>query len=191
MPKMILSALVGVYLLLFFSGCGSDEETASSTPSSGWHFQGRNCLACHNQNLQADRHLIYGGTVYRSSSAIVDKEDLSQVCGGVSIELWDSSHTTRLYRFGDYNDTNSKGYLGKGNVFILKRMLSSITSQNYGIDIVDHNGVILAQVLHQLSGADYDPNYPQDYSNRISCNACHSNNVAPIYVDAAKIAYCQ
>ncbi len=192
--KSYLFHLFCIVLMLVLSACGEEGEESDTAVkvAQGLHFQGRDCMGCHNVNLDTSRALLVAGTVYKSSTMPASKEDMSLVCGGnIGIELWDSGYTTLLYRSKDYVDPNSKGNLGKGNIFILKRMLGAIVNNNYGIKIVDANGVVLATVNHILNGQAYDPKNPIDYNNRISCNACHSNTRSPIYVDVAKVAYCQ
>ncbi|MDQ7043168.1 MAG: hypothetical protein Q9M34_06500, partial [Sulfurimonas sp.] len=107
--------------------------------------------------------------------------------------LWDAGHTQKLYESKKYVDPNSKGNRGKGNIFILQRMLGSVNANNYLIEITDKNGTVLTTKLHNFSGGTYDINNPQDGSNRISCNACHSKDggVTPIFVDFNKQNLCQ
>ena len=176
------------YLLLLLSlsvlvGCGGEEGGegeeeggTTSVQSQGWHFQGRNCLGCHNVDLKPERHLLMAGTVFKSSTAS-NPEDMSQVCGGeLYIQLLDSFYNV-IYDSRNYKDPNSKGYKGKGNVFILKRLLPDVTSGGYYVRIIDSNGTTLAQSTTQhtfTSIFGFDPRgNPTDPSNRFSCNACH------------------
>lgn len=176
---------------IFMSGCGEDESSIAITQGS--HFQGRDCLACHNSDLQISRHLLFAGTVYKSEET-TNKDDLKGICGGnLNIEFWNSARTSLLFTSQDYKDVNSKGYNGKGNIFILKRVLNAMTDGYYAINITDANGIILAQTIHQFSGKNYDITQPDAYNNRVSCNACHSHNgiQAPIYVDSNKQYLCK
>ena len=80
------------------------------------------------------------------------------------------------YDSKDYEDPNSRGYKGKGNLFILKRKLASLTG-TYFIRILTEDGVRLAQSLtpHSFTSS-FDKINPADLMNRYSCNACHSKN---------------
>ncbi len=167
-------------LLSILVGCGGEEGGEGETTglqSQGWHFQGRNCLGCHNVDLQPQRHLLMAGTVFKSATAN-NPDDMSQVCGGeLYIQLLDSSPSRNVvFDSRNYRDPNSKGYKGKGNVFILKRLLSDI-SGGYYVRIIDSNGTTLAQSTTQhtfTSIFGFDPRgNPTDPSNRFSCNACH------------------
>ena len=149
-----------------------EEETLQS---QGWHFQGRNCLACHNVDLKGEKHLLVAGTLFRSSN-VGNPDDMASVCEGeLYIQLLDSSYNV-VYDSRNYRDPNSKGYKGKGNLFILKRLLSDITGEYY-LRIIDSNGTTLAQstTLHTFTSIfGFDPRQnPADASNRFSCNACH------------------
>jgi hypothetical protein len=192
-----------IYLLLALStvfvmaGCGENEsdEGSSSTATvvQGWHNQGKDCLACHNVDLQDERHLLFAGTVYKTEN-VTDTEDLNNVCGGeLNVNFWDASRTNLIFASKDYVDPNSKGNRGKGNIFILQRLLSNIAPNNYYIEITDANSTVLTSYLHQFSGQDYDINNPENMSNRVSCNACHTKNGVqyPIYVDSDKKYLCQ
>ncbi len=195
--KKKIYALLAFSIITLMTGCGENEsdEGSSSTATviQGWHNQGKNCLACHNVDLQDERHLLFGGTVYKTQSA-ANTDDLNTLCGGeLNVNLWDSSRTNLLFASKDYVDPNSKGNRGKGNIFILQRMLSSIAPNNYYIEITDANSTVLTSYLHQFSGQSYDLNNPTDTNNRISCNACHSKGGLqdPIYVDSNKQNLCQ
>jgi len=185
---------------LILSGCGEDEGDESNTTATtqGWHFQGRDCLACHNVNLQDDKNLLVAGTVYKTD-AVTEQDNTNEMCGGnLRINFYDSANPAYLlYSSNDYVDANSKGYQGKGNVFILNRMLGIISLGNYYIEIADKNNTALtSKVWHSFSAQPYDVNNPIDYANRVSCNACHSPSASapqkPIYVDIlANINLCE
>ncbi len=175
-----VALLIGI--LLNLTGCGGEggeeEGEVSAEANQGWHFQGRNCLGCHNVDLQPERHLLIAGTVFKSSN-VSNPDDVSQACGGeLYIQLLDSSYNV-VYDSRNYKDPNSKGYKGKGNVFILKRLLSDITPPDgYYIRIIDANGTTLAQssTLHTFTSIfNFDPREnPTDGNNRFSCNTCHT-----------------
>lgn len=187
--KRNLLFLLALILIPLLAGCG-EEEGGTATQSSaaqGWHFPGRNCLACHNYDLQTQRHLLFGGTLYKNEN-ITDKDDLNQICGGDLIVNLLDTNSNLVYSSKDYTDPNSKGSRGKGNIFILKRMLSSAYG-NFYIQITDKNSNVLAvSPLHYFSAQEYDINNPTDQLNKISCNACHSAQgiQPPVYVQINK-----
>ena len=154
---------------------GEESGSVSLVQTQGWHFQGRNCLGCHNVDLKPERHLLMAGTVFKSSNAS-NPDDTNQACGGeLYIQLLDSSYNI-IYDSRNYKDPNSKGYKGKGNVFFLKRTLSYLNGDYY-VRIIDKDGTTLAQssTLHKFADFySFDPRKnPADANNRFSCNACH------------------
>ena len=168
---------VYLFILLFmttlFVGCGGGGSSSTSIVQ-GWHNQGKNCLACHNFDLAQDKHLFLGGTLYKDKN-VTNQDDLNSVCKGDLVVLLENNNTVE-YNSTNYVDANSKGYLGAGNIFILSRMLTSVTpSIGYTIKITDKNGTVLAKsgATHKFSNAQYDLNNLIDINNRISCNACH------------------
>ncbi|MBU0720906.1 hypothetical protein KJ877_06145 [bacterium] len=192
MKKTILFLLL-LSTALFLSGCGEEEEgeEQSSTVSGvqGWHFQGRDCLACHNVDLQEEKNLLFGGTLYKDQN-ITDQDDLNNVCGGKQIiNLYDSGFNL-TYSSKDYEDLDSKGYKGKGNIFILKRMLYSVSPGDYYVQITDENANVLAvsTQTHAFSSLPYDINNSADINNRVSCNSCHIKGgvQAPLFAQINK-----
>ena len=185
---------IALIMTLLLTACGEDEGgegSAVSTPAQGWHFQGRDCLACHNVDLQDERHLVFGGSVYKTED---NNNDVQNSCGGeLNVNIWDASRSNLLYASKNFVDANSKGNLGKGNIFILQRMFQpNSLNGNLFIEITDANNSVLASYIHQFSSGDYDINNPTDASNRISCNACHGQNgQSHIYVDSNKVSLCQ
>ncbi len=176
---MIYNKLLSLALLttlVFLSGCSENEgdEGATSTVQ-GWHQQGRDCLACHNVDLNPDKHLLYGGTLYKQA-IFADQNDLTKMCGGkLIVNFYNSSTGVLEYSSADYEDPNSKGYDAKGNIFILQRELRLLTADNYNVQITTANGTQLAiGTNHRFNSADYDIGQPIDYQNRLSCNSCHS-----------------
>ncbi len=178
--KLLLLLLSAIVLV----ACGGEEEgeeegnEVSVVEKQGWHFQGRNCLGCHNVDFKPERHLLLAGTVFKTATA-GNPDDMAQVCGGeLYIQLLDSSYNI-VYDSRNYRDPNSKGYRGKGNVFILKRLLSDITPYGgYYVRVITKDGTTLAQSLtqHLFNGiSSYDPRgNPADANNRFSCNTCHA-----------------
>ena len=178
-------------LTLFLSACsedeGGDSEGTTTTTAQGWHFQGRDCLACHNVDLNEDKHLLVGGTLYKSST-VSNQDDLNNVCGGDFVINFLDGNWNTIYSSKDYEDVNSKGYKAKGNLFILRRTLSQLTANTFHIQITDKSGTVFAvsNYTHNFTTADYDINNPADSQNRVSCNSCHIKGgfTAPLYVQA-------
>ena len=157
---------------------GEEEEgkSVSVVEKQGWHFQGRNCLACHNVDLKPERHLLVAGTMFKQFN-VENPDDLSKVCKGEFYLQFVDQNGNVIYDSRDYKDPNSRGYRGQGNVFILMRKLGYI-SGNYYVRIIDKDGLTIAQssTLHTFTDINsYDPRTnPTDPSNRFSCNTCHT-----------------
>ena len=185
-----MKALHGVlilFMLIGFLGCEDEEgEEGSASTTQGWHFQGRDCLACHNVDLQDERHLFIGGTLFKSS-VVNDQDDLANSCGGEWVINFLDSGSNTIHSSLSFTDSNSKGYKGKGNLFILARMLDSI-SGDYYVQIEDKfgNEVALSNGLHNFTYNNYDITNSADYANRRSCNACHVTGgaTAPLFVQS-------
>ena len=193
MRKKIIFLFI-VTLSLIVSGCGEDEGSAtneSNTTAQGWHFQGRDCLACHNVDLQDSEHLLVGGTLYKDQN-VSNQDDINNVCGGeIVVNFYDPNNLlTPIYSSADFKDVNSKGYKGKGNLFILQRELGVLSSGDYFIELTTTSGAVLAdKYRHTFSSQPYDINNPSDWGNRVSCNACHSSQqhakAYPLYVTSS------
>jgi len=192
---------IAISITLLIVGCGEDKSGGASPLASvtqGWHNQGKNCLACHNYDLQDERKLLFAGTVYKKEDT-TNLDDLNGICGGdLNVNFWNASRTKLMFASKDYIDPNSKGNRGKGNIFILQRLLLNIPKQStkderYFLEITDGKGNILTSYIHQFSGLAYDIKTPTDFSNRISCNACHTKGGvrSPIYVDSDKEQFCK
>jgi len=189
--KKYLKFLLIFPLVLFLSACGEDEgeenDDSSVASKQGWHFQGRDCLACHNVDLNEDKHLLVAGTLYKSQS-VSNQDDLNNVCGGDFVINFLDAGSNIVYSSKDYEDLNSKGYEAKGNLFILRRRLSQLTAQTFYAQIADKNGTVFAvsNYSHAFTTADYDINNPADFANRVSCNSCHIKGgvTSPLYVQA-------
>ena len=78
--KIVSLLLIGA--TFFFSGCGEDEDDENNITATtqGWHFQGQDCLAYHNTDLNPDKHLLFGGTLYVDQS-VQNQDDLNNMCG--------------------------------------------------------------------------------------------------------------
>lgn len=199
--KKKLIVLFIVILSLIVSGCGEGEGSESGgsnvATAQGWHFQGRDCLACHNVDLGDAKHLLIGGTLYKNRT-VQNQDDLNAVCGGeIVVNFYDANNSANLiYSSSNYKDVNSKGYKGKGNLFILQRRLGLISAGNYYIELATTNGNILAdKYLHTFSAQPYDINNPTNWGNRVSCNACHSSQqnapAYPLYVKTSAVSLCK
>ena len=166
-----------------FSGC--EEEKVSSLSGQGWHFQGRDCLACHNQDLKEDKHLLFAGTVYKERN-VVNQDDEKSACGGDLIVNFLDDNANIIFSSKDNKTEGSAGYNAKGNIFILQRTLSLIPAQTYSVQIASADGIALAtsNYSHNFSSQEYDANKNVDYNNRISCNACHikDGDTGPLYI---------
>lgn len=184
MNKFALTFLILIPFL--FMGCELDEdedhEETETVKVAGWHFQGRDCLSCHNVDLQSDKHLSFAGTIYKDKN-VTDVNDLNQVCGGdFVVKFLDTSFATQLSS-ADNEDIDSKGYQGMGNVFMLKRQNIPLNG-NYYIQITDRNSSVLAvSGIHSFNGDEYSIDTADDLSNRVACNACHKTGgtASPLY----------
>jgi len=182
--KKNLKLLLMLSLVLLMSACGGGNGSSIATGKQGWHFQGRDCLACHNVDLTENEHLLVAGTFYKDKN-VSNQDDLSNVCGGnFVINFLDSGFNT-IYSSKDYIDVNSKGYNGKGNLFILRRTLSQLSAQTFYVQIADESGLVfgVSNFTHNFTTADYDINSRIKTSNRISCNSCHTKDgfTSPLY----------
>jgi len=197
----LIRLLIVLGLLLSVISCGEDEEEddyeeySQTITAQGWHMQGRNCLACHNVDLGAEKHLTIGGTVYKTAD-VTNPDDLTQVCGGnIHVNFVDKKTGEVIVSSLDYVDPNSKGYDAKGNIFILSRKLPNLQG-SFIIQIVDDKNNILAVSGEHTFETGYNNNDPTDDDNRYSCNACHSvspKEGAPgvIYVIPQAVTLCK
>ncbi|UCN00410.1 hypothetical protein LCX93_00415 [Sulfurimonas sp. SWIR-19] len=176
MKYWIMAVIIPV--TLFLNGCGEDDGgEENTTTASGWHFQGRDCLACHNVDLGIDKHLVFGGTLFKSYNT-TDIDDLNQVCDAdLAVEFLDNNFNT-VYSTASYYDENSKGNKGRGNIFLLDRLFNATLNGSYTVRIIERvSGRTMAQsrqASHNFSGGEYSIDNPQNFSNRLSCNACHN-----------------
>ena len=177
--KLLISLLLFTASIGLLTSCGEGEEgegtNTSTITKQGFHMSGRDCLACHNYDLQSVRHLTVGGTVFKTQT-VNNVNDVNNLCGGnLKIKFIDASNPSNVIDSTNYEDPNSKGYKGKGNVFILSRKLPNLQG-NYYVQITDENNNVIAvsKLPHAFTSGYYDITNPSDLSNRYSCNACHS-----------------
>ncbi len=176
MKRLYLLCLL--VLPLLFTGCDfqEDEESDDSEVVQGWHFQGRDCLACHNSDLGIDKNLLIAGTLFKNEN-VTDVDNLNESCGGeLVVNFLDTSFAIQVSS-KDYEDLDSSGYNAKGNIFILSRMLDTLNG-NYYIQIIEKNTnkTLASSGIHNFNGEDYNISNPVNYSNRRSCNACHNGD---------------
>jgi len=172
--------LLGLALL----GC---SESTNTNTTQGFHFQGRDCLACHNVDLSTEKHLFIGGSLFKDKNT-ADVNNLDTLCGGgliVNFLTDNTNPSSVVYSSKDFTDSNAKGSNGKGNVFVLKRKNTAVQG-DYFVQITDEKGTELAVSggTHSFTNNSYDIANPTDTLNRYSCNSCHSQNgtTSPLYV---------
>ncbi|NPA51540.1 MAG: hypothetical protein GXO22_01455 [Aquificae bacterium] len=194
----VIRAFIPMVITVLLTSCGDyfedEDDEYENITKQGWHMQGRDCLACHNIDLGTEKHLTIGGTVFKSPN-ITDPDDLDNVCGGNIYVRFVEPFTGETISSKDYIDPDSKGYLGKGNIFILSRLLSSLQGEFIVQIIDDKNNVLATSGIHSFSN-QYIIENPTDPDNRYSCNACHS--IEPkggasgvIYVDTGAVNLCE
>ncbi|MBF0458984.1 MAG: hypothetical protein HQK99_13935 [Nitrospirae bacterium] len=158
----------------------SGNSGTVTTGSSVSHNQAKDCLLCHNTELQSSGNLIIGGTMYIASSvSSVDDLDNCYVdnsnatASSIRIQFVDNNSNVAVDS-NNYIDSFSKGYNARGNLFILGRMMTTNLSGSYYIRLLNSNGVQIAgsNRTHNFLN-DYSSTYPNDVNNRYSCNACH------------------
>ena len=174
---------ISLVVVAIISGCSSDVSgTTILSENQGVHFQGRDCIACHNVDLKKEKNLFIGGTLFKSSSN-VKVDDITTTCGGELIVNFLKAGVV-AYSSKDYK-VATKGNNGKGNLFILDRTNPAIANK-FQIEITDINGNTLAKSgvdSHIFSGASYNSS-KIDPRNRHSCNSCHTTggNTSPLFV---------
>ena len=159
--KNVYAAALAV---LLFTGCGGDST--SDPASTGVHFQGRDCLSCHNKDLAPSSHLTMGGTVYKSATSNIN--NLNETCS----ELLHIEFGSLILSTKRANAVDAAGFNGRGNVFaFIKDMPITGT---YEVSIVKDDGsfVLASTIDHPFMGG-FDENNPSDTNNRYSCNTCH------------------
>lgn len=152
--------------VLLISGC---KEKA---PINASHFQGRDCLACHNGELSG-KSLNVGGTLFNDSGSSADT--LSKMCKEhVYFELIQNDGSTVAYDSRNSVTDDTAGFNGRGNLFLLQSQ-GTIPLGLYYVKLLLKDGTFLAQSssLHTFSDT-YSTSNSADTNNRYSCNACHS-----------------
>jgi len=184
----ILQGILVLFMFIGFLGCEDEEgEESSASTAQGWHFQGRDCLACHNVDLQSEKHLIVGGTLFKMAS-VDDQDNLDNSCGSEELVINFLDNNSNLIDSSrSYSDSSSNGYKGKGNLFILARTMDTLVGDYY-VQITTQGGDELARSggLHHFTGGSYDITNSTDDANRRSCNACHiqGGSTSPLYVQS-------
>lgn len=174
-----------IVLSFIVTGC---DETETQSSKSGFHFQGRDCLACHNIDLGIDKKLVVGGSMFKDKN-ITDFDNLENSCNADMAIVFLNSNYSVEESGANFFDGNSHGNNGQGNIFLLDRLFNSSLNGSYRIRIIERtSGVSLAQSteLHDFSGNEYEIDNPDDNSNRLSCNGCHGVSTLPLYVQYNK-----
>jgi hypothetical protein len=152
--------LLALFISLFFTACDSEVYHADGT-----HFQGKDCMACHNVELKQPLSQQFAGTLFANSTG-------TKRCKVTPyIELYDPS--------GDitFSGQFQTSYSGDGNFAYFNP--TNKVSGNFLVRILDKEGALLSQsTLSHNFNDTYQINSPSDTQNRFSCNACHSQNPA-------------
>ncbi|MBF0319522.1 MAG: hypothetical protein HQL01_06950 [Nitrospirae bacterium] len=167
------SSSTGYYYPVSSSGGGSSTINPGTVPSTNnVHNQAKDCLYCHNADLQSSSRLIIGGTMYLASS-VTNTGDLNNAYSGIVRIQFLDNNTNVVADSVYYTDPSSKGYNAKGNLFILGRMMPALLG-NYYIKLLDTTGTQIAKSnrMHKFTYA-YNSANPIDPNNMYSCNACH------------------
>lgn len=171
-----------VTALLFFSACSEEEGSeGESSSATGFHFQGRDCLACHNVDLKSEKHLLIGGTLFKDQNVT---DALEKSCNAKLVVNFLDDNATKIFSSSDYVQSDERGSKGRGNIFVLEKNL--LASGDYIMQITDKNGNELAKSagLHHFNAEAYSVDTSLNNSNQRSCNACHSMSsgiVSPLY----------
>ena len=161
--------------LLLFSACSNEHEKRVS----GQHFQGQDCLNCHNVDLKKSSHLSFGVTVFQEEPNTDNYDKLDTYCNiPMFLQLIQSSDSTVIFDSSLTNDISSPGFNGDGNVFGLLQN-KTLPKGAFLINIVNQEGdlIIDSGLTHQFNG-DYNSQKTDEAldNNRYSCNACHRIN---------------
>ena len=163
------------YLNLFFAlfflllaGCSSESGRVSGT-----HFQGKDCLHCHNVDLKEDSHLAFGATLFQEEPNEANYEDPKIFCNIPLFLQLKKVDGSIIYNSSKTNTTNDPGFNGEGNVFALLQK-QAIPSGSYLVSIVNKSDdILLDSATTHTFNSNYNPDKTDDDSNRYSCNACH------------------
>jgi hypothetical protein len=162
-----------IFVIFFLMGC----QDYKAPKEKGLHFQGRHCIACHNNDLQEEQQLFIGGTLFKQDNA-TNGEDLNTICNE---DLLVNFVRQGIVKYSSKVST-SKGSKGRGNFFILQREIGiekeALLGEEFIMQITSTNGTILAQStdFHEFNGLYFDAtsNLEYDLENRYSCNSCHT-----------------
>ena len=181
----VINTLIIIALAFFIIGCDDEENEEGVTQSTkGWHFQGRDCHACHDSDLGERKNLLIAGTLFKDKN-LADGDNMETTCNADLVLNFIDSSGNIVVSSRDYYDSESKGYDGSGNFFILKKYLSALSGEYY-MQITDENSNILAvsTTQHSFNAQDYDIENTINFDNTLSCNACHQKNSiqAPLYI---------
>jgi len=158
-------------MLVLFLGCTQEDTDRIGT----FHFQGQDCLHCHNVDLEQSSHLNLGITIYSESGYTLESNITQVYCTKPLLLRLIDLNDTLVLETNTSNHIGDPGFNGKGNIFSLSRK-EQIPDGAYVIEILDQNGSDIIgspSQIHKFSGT-YDPDVPNDDNNRYSCNACHS-----------------
>ena len=153
------------FSILFFIGCDEQNKTEDK------HFQGTDCLKCHNTDLTEEHNLKVGLSIFYKEN----QED-KNCNSSLYLRFTDSNRTLISTDFENQDIRNNNG-----NIYILSRYLKNL-SGNFNLSIVDDNNntVLSSSFNHSFNNKDYT-----DDNNRYSCNYCHSESgyMSPLYVN--------
>ena len=160
--------------VLLFTACSNEHEQRVD----GQHFQGQDCLHCHNVDLKKSSHLSFGATLFQEEPNTDNYDKLSTYCNiPMFLKLVKRDGTT-VFDSRATNDVSDSGFNGYGNVFGLLQS-KTIPTGEFLINIINREGdVILDSGLEHQFSTNYNPENPDDTLDRYSCNACHRINGA-------------
>ena len=159
--------------ILLFLGCSSEEETRVG----GYHFQGKDCLLCHNVDLEESSHLAFGGTVFSSVPTLDTINTKAVYCNKpLFVQLLNDLNNSVQYDSRDNNKVGDPGFKAEGNIF----SKTAIPAGSYLVKVIDLNGTEVLSSVDEIAvhdfGGHFNPDAPNDNANRYSCNACHKIN---------------
>lgn len=178
--RYLFKKIIPIISLFIFFGCGD----STTKESSKQHFQGRDCMLCHNVDLAEDSHLSLAGSLFISEDSNIN--DITDMCDQKMYIRFVEDNGSITWSNEGVSPDDAAGWNGQGNMFTLLRE-ALVPSGSFNIHLVGPNGLVVAQSSskHTFSG-NYDPFNGEDSSNRYSCNACHhqGTSTAPglIYV---------
>ncbi len=161
---------------MVFMGCEESVEKPS-----GFHFQGTDCMKCHNVDLAESSHQTFGGSMFLVPGA--NNDDLTNSCNqDLYMELKRADGTVAFDSRVTTKSTDS-GFKALGNIFTLKRD-GEIPIGVYQVRILSADGSEVAQSsstpTHTFSG-NYKTVENDNDSNRYSCNACHGVSTSQLF----------